>query len=560
MKILQYKKMYLPALSIVAAVSLLLVLIGISTYRNLNRDKMKAMESVYSHGISMLRSVEIVSKAGKSFSTHRKDIVDNIIQDTAKEKDVAYIYLADAKKILTQYPIYSKEVDSTFWKPTFDNDNPIKSRTRKLSDGSEIYELAKPFPYFTQNQIDYDTAIVIGIKMGVYEKARHSDLHHAIIMVAILVSLGTGAFFFLFVIQNYYLVDKTLKQTQDYTRQVVANMANGLLSIDSNGRVVSYNQLALDFLDIDESKIHGLNLSKMIDFDQSGIQETLINSSSVMDREIYYKKQSGEVLPLALSVSPIPDNHGKFTGAVIVLRDLREIKRLENKIKRAEKMAAIGKIAAGIAHEIRNPLSSIRGFAKFLQHSLNERPKEREYAEVIVIEMDRINKVITDLLTFASPLTPDLAPCNINQLLEHVALLVKPDVQSREIEIRMNILSQIANIWLDESHMTNAVLNLLLNAIDAVERGGTIEVGANIDTAEKILNIWVEDDGKGISTELKEKIFDPYFTKREKGTGLGLPIVNKIVENHQGKVSVDSPPPGKSRGSRFIISIPIAES
>jgi len=256
-------------------------------------------------------------------------------------------------------------------------------------------------------------------------------------------------------------------------------------------------------------------------------------------------------------VTPIVGEDGRCKSAVIVLRDLREIKSLEEEVRRSEKLAAVGELAAGVAHEIRNPLSSIRGLAQFLRHALAGRPKEREYAEIMVREVDRINRVVTDLLIIARPQEPDLTPTDLQELLDHTVGLLQADADQRGVEIRRAIPSQLPEVVMDENQMTQALLNLVLNALQAVEPGGTIEVGVGVDAPDSRLNLWVEDDGPGIPPEQISKIFEPFFTTRAKGTGLGLPIVQKIVTHHRGEIRVESPPKGRAGGSRFTISIPV---
>jgi len=398
--------------------------------------------------------------------------------------------------------------------------------------------------------------VVLGMRMTAYELARRADIQHAFIMAAIILILGSGALFFIFVIQNYYLVDKTLKQTRDYTREVVANMANGLISIDSEGKIVSFNRLALDLLGIEESKAQGLDLRSLIEFDLSGIQSTLNQCEPVLDFEIYHQHKAGDTIPLALSATSIKDGKGGCVGAVLVLRDLREIKLLQEEVKRSEKLAAIGELAAGVAHEIRNPLSSIRGFAQFLRHSLKDKPQEKEYAETMVSEVDRINRVVTDLLTFARPMAVDIAPTDITELVEHAVRLIKADAMSRQVKIRTRI-SDLSRLPMDGNQITRALLNLLLNALQAVPPGGHIEIGAELDATASRLYLWVEDDGPGVADDKIEKIFEPFYTTHDKGTGLGLAIVHKIAENHNGEIRVVGPPKGGTRGCRFSIVLPV---
>jgi two-component system sensor histidine kinase HydH len=256
-----------------------------------------------------------------------------------------------------------------------------------------------------------------------------------------------------------------------------------------------------------------------------------------------------------MSATPILEEDDQCQGAVIVLRDLREIKQLEEKVRRSEKLAAIGKLAAGVAHEIRNPLSSIRGFAQFLAQGLKDSPREQKYAQTMVSEVDRINRVVTDLLTFARPTRAEAVPADVTELVEHCVRLVQVDADSRNITLRRNI-TDLSKVRLDTNQLTQALLNLLLNAMQAVESGGTIEIGAALKPSDDRLLLWVEDNGAGIQPDKFEKIFDPFYTTRAKGTGLGLAIVHKIVENHQGEIGVESPPAGKRKGSRFTLFLP----
>jgi two-component system sensor histidine kinase HydH len=201
-------------------------------------------------------------------------------------------------------------------------------------------------------------------------------------------------------------------------------------------------------------------------------------------------------------------------------------------------------------------LSSIKGFAQYLRHALKDKPREKEYAETMVSEVDRINSVVTDLLTFARPMESELVPTDVTELIEHTVRLIQADAQTRNINVQMNI-SDLSKIPLDANQMTQAILNLLLNALQAVKNGGRIEVGTEFDPSDSLLKIWVEDDGSGISADQKEKIFDPFFTTRKKGTGLGLAIVHKIVENHNGEINLASPPVRKKQGTRITLSIPV---
>jgi two-component system sensor histidine kinase HydH len=574
MQILHLKKLYLPALSIVAIVFLLLVLISISTYRNLDREKTMALHFLYRQGVTLLNSIEASARTGMKSLMWQEVSLGKLMQETAKDDEIAYVYLTNGHGLIVHHSDPSKEGERAAWQPDLIHKAQVLTRMQALPEGVRIYELAKFFSPMYEPSIIHSQdhiiqegqivdphshrgdSIVLGMRMTAFEDARRADIQHAVIMAAIILVLGSGALFFIFVIQNYYLVDRTLKQTQDYTRQVVASMANGLLSVDINGKIVSYNQLALELLGLQEFEVRGMDFNEVIDFKTTGIYQTLNHCLPVLEKEITYKNKSAQMIPLVLSITPIIGENNSCQGAVIILRDLRQIKQLEEQVRRSEKLAAIGKLAAGVAHEIRNPLSSIRGFAQYLRHALKDKPKEQEYAETMVSEVDRINAVVTDLLTFARPIEAQLVPTDITELVEHSVRLVQADARARDISIQMNI-SDLSKIPLDAHQMTQAILNLLLNSMQAVNTGGHIEVGAELNPSDSRLKIWVQDDGSGIAANQKEKIFDPFFTTREKGTGLGLAIVHKIVENHNGEINLESPPPGKNRGSRFTIRIPL---
>jgi two-component system sensor histidine kinase HydH len=553
MQILHLKKLYLPALSLVAIIFLLLVLISISTYRNLDREKTRALHFLHRQGVTLLRSIEASARTGMQSLMWQEVSLGKLLQETTKDDEIAYVYLIDGHGLILHHSDPSKEGESSVWNPDLIDKDQIVTRIKVLPEGIRIYELAKYFSPMYEPSIIHSKdsilssgqiseqhthrgdSIVLGMKMTAFKDARHADIQHALIMAGVILVLGSGALFFIFVIQNYYLVNRTLKQTQDYTRQVVASMANGLLSVDLDGKIISYNLLALELLAIEEYEIKNMDINGFPDFRETGIFEKLEDCVSVLDREINYHKKFGETVPLALSVTPIMG---------------------EGKVRRSEKLAAIGELAASVAHEIRNPLSSIKGFAQYLRHSLKDKPREKEYAETMVSEVDRINTVVTDLLTFARPMEAELVPTDVTALIEHTVRLIQADAQTRNINIQMNI-SDLSKIPLDANQMTQAVLNLLLNALQAVKNGGHIEVGAELNPSDSLLKMWVEDDGSGILADQKKKIFDPFFTTREKGTGLGLAIVHKIVENHNGEVNLESPPAREKQGTRIMLSIPV---
>ena len=562
------KKLYLPALTIIAVVLILLVLISISTYRNLDREERSAMLFLHSQGVSLLRALEAGARTGMMMSMWAEDSVGQLIRETAKDESVAYLYMLDGNgQLLHHYGRYREDVSVEQDQVSADRDQII-TRILKLEDGASVYELSKRFAPLTapleiadrseirRSHTPDDDIIVLGLIMRNFDEIRRLDFHHAMIMAAILVITGSGALFFILVIQNYYVVNRTLKQTQDYSRIVFTNMPIGLLSIDLTGKVVAYNPKVLEILDLDEGAILKKRIDQIIDFQGFSLNRTPTGCDTVLEKELFHRKNSDHAIPISLSLTPIIDDKNICLGALIIIRDLSEIKRLEEKVRRSEKLAAVGELAAGLAHEIRNPLSSIRGFAQFFKHTLKDHPREQEYAQTMVAEIDRINRVVTDLLSMARPKKLELELADVGALVKQVAGLVKTEAKSRNLFLEVFIQPDMKPVSVDASLITQALLNLLLNATHSVEPGSRVAVGTELKSGRQ-LSIWVEDDGPGIPINLQQKVFEPFYTTREAGTGLGLAIVRSIAENHEGAVQLESPPPGLEHGCRFTITIPV---
>jgi two-component system sensor histidine kinase HydH len=572
MTVVPRRQLYLSALSILCIVLLLLVMISISTVQNLNRERNAATETVYRQALTLIKALEAGARAGMMMQMAGADAIGTLIHEVGRSDDIHYLYLVNAAGLVVHHSTPSLEGSQAVWRPPFQGSDDVRTRVRRLDDGTLVFEIAKPFapmgaglavPGMPTKSAGREAAalahestraiVYLGMNMTAYETARRSDLHHAAIMGGIVLALGAGVIYFFIVLRSYHLLSRTLRETRDYTRQVIASMAHGVMSIDTQGRLVSYNRQALSLLGIAASAAAGFDLGARFAFDATGIARTLAAGVPVLNHEMTVAGPSGQRVPVAITVTPIQDEAEKVQGAVVVVRDMRAIKRLEQQVRRAEKLAAIGKLAAGVAHEIRNPLSSIRGFAYLLGRNHGEAAPEREYADVMVREIDRINQVVTNLLNFASPMTAAPAPTDLSDLINHVAVLVAADADKQQIDIHMDVPPDLPSMTLDPDQVTQAMLNLLLNAIVAAAPGGRIDIRACRAPDHHAVTILIEDDGPGIVRDLQEKIFEPFFTTRGQGTGLGLAMVRKIAENHDGRVTVESPPPEKSRGSRFVL-------
>ncbi len=215
-----------------------------------------------------------------------------------------------------------------------------------------------------------------------------------------------------------------------------------------------------------------------------------------------------------------------------------EVRRLEEEVRRKEKLAAVGNLAAGVAHEIRNPLSSIKGYATYFGQRFPEGSDDREAAAVMVREVDRLNRVITDLIGLSRPSDVRPRPVCLENVVAHVMRLIRQDAEQRNVRLEYRTSRRVPNVLVDSERMGQALLNLCLNALDAMPDGGRMTLV--IAKAKRRVCLMVRDTGKGIDPAAMAHIFDPYFTPKGQGTGLGLAMVHKIVAAHNGEISVYS--------------------
>lgn len=234
----------------------------------------------------------------------------------------------------------------------------------------------------------------------------------------------------------------------------------------------------------------------------------------------------------------------------------KEVRRLEAEVRRNEKLAAVGTLAAGVAHEIRNPLSSIKGYATYFRQIFPQGSEDREAASVMVAEVDRLNRVITDLLGLSKPDTANLKPVRLELVVDHVMRLIRHQASEKNITVTRRLAHNLAPVLGDMERLSQALLNICINSIEAMPKGGSLDIA--VGRGKGRLCLMTRDNGSGIAPEIMAKIFDPYFTTKNSGTGLGLPMVHKIVKAHNGQLDVISKEFQQGWMTIFRIWIPLA--
>ena len=572
------RSMYIPALGILGFILILIIALTFSTYRNINKEKQLMERYLLREGTTLIRAFEAGTRSGMMGRGWGSGRLQTLVEETAKEPDIAYIMLVD--EIGTIVAHNQKERINTPLRRDVElekirKEDKIITIVREIKPNERVFEIIKPFhpigvagrgPHMMERMhrfgmgrapfgmgremFDEQLTIFLGINMKDFEIARVRDINHTILMAVILLIVGSAAFYFMFVIYNYYLVNQTLENMKSYTKSVVENMANGLISVDNKCKIVTNNLLAARILGFKEKRLKGKYISDIFKTDDLNIENTISSGKVFLEKEINYRNNDKKIIPISVSATQLKDEEGSSVGAVLILRDLREVKELQEKVKRAERMASLGRLAAGVAHEIRNPLSSIRGFAQYFKNRLGADTEDQNYASIMIKEVDRLNRVISQLLDFARPAEPDFKEERIKEILEHSLKLIETDIKLRDIEISLEIEEGLERVRVDKDQITQAFLNIFLNSIDAIEKNGKISVSARKIKERNQIEVKVSDNGHGIAEENLTKLFDPFFTTRKNGTGLGLAIVHKIIENHRAEIRVESE---EGKGTTFTI-------
>jgi two-component system sensor histidine kinase HydH len=237
----------------------------------------------------------------------------------------------------------------------------------------------------------------------------------------------------------------------------------------------------------------------------------------------------------------------------LLFKDLSEVRSLRKEIARSQRLASVGRLAAGVSHEIRNPLSSIKGFATYFKERYHDIPENQQISNLMIQEVDRLNRVVGQLHEFARPITVSKKPMNIRTLLENSLKMIERQTSEANIKIQTRLDTDIGEVLVDPDRINQVFLNLYLNAIESMINGGSLDVWLLKNEKKDGIEIRVRDTGTGISQEDLTHIFDPYFTTKSSGTGLGLAIVHNIIEAHEGEIKVDSM---LGQGTTIIILLP----
>lgn len=540
------------------AVFVLGLALSFSTWRNLRQQQ----TALYEHAVVTARSIA----TGIEISIHRelrphgpdllpapqsvrRAIPRTVLQDYTKRTDARFIGLFNPQgHILLSSHTDPKSIQSQLSSIVWEDVGRVGEWSGEmLFEGQPIMVLGKLSPLAMgaecpDGQCDpamQPPLLLVGVDMAQYTLAFQKYRRTAVLQTGYILAVTIVFWILLMGFVQHSEHKQRLDRLESFNARLLDTMPDGLITVDAQGLVVAANPAAMSLLG-GESFV-GQSVTQVV----APLGVTTLDPQS---QDWVTLKTRGK--HLEMFQVPLKDASGQV---LLLMRDRTELVGLEQALHRNEKLAAIGRLAAGMAHEIRNPLSALRGFAQFFSKKFAGQEPEELYARTMVQEADRLNRVITDLLFLARPRQLALARVPVADVLAEVGALLAMDVQARQCVLRMK---SGPDLWADRDAFKQVLINLVMNALAAVpEAGGEIIVSSQAE--ERGVCVVVQDNGRGMSAQEQEHALEPFFTTRDHGTGLGLAIVHTIMHDHGGDVRIESV---AGQGTTVSLMFPHAQS
>ena len=357
---------------------------------------------------------------------------------------------------------------------------------------------------------------------------------------------------------------RRLREVQLDTDDILENIPSGLITLDGSGRIQHFNGAAEKILGLEVSQVKGRPYDQVFG---EGNKEFKAVLHSALEKAVVYERKElmavswqGRAMPLGISTTLLGVGQGERSGVIAVFQDITEVKEMAQKVRQADRLALLGQLSAGIAHEIRNPLATISGSIEVLRDSEKLDGEEKGLMGLVTRESERLNRIITDFLQYARIRPADKTVVDVGKMVEETLMLARNHHAFHDnIEIINEVGDQKTHVLADQDQVTQIFLNIAINALQAMPQGGCLTVGL-VDEGTKsralgkneMVQIFFRDTGVGIPPQEIKNIFEPFYSAKKGGTGLGLSIAQRIVENNGGKLEVESQ---VNRGTTFTVSL-----
>lgn len=549
---------------IIGSVSILAMILAVLAWRNHHREKELMSRTLLSQANVLMRSLEAGSRTGMAGMGWGRGQFQTLLEETAQQPDVLYVGVISTAGLVVAHS------DAGLVGKTVPVQVPARGEfvQRYVEGGTPAFEVTRYFQPWQRGRgrggghggagacsisgserLDRELLMVVGLDPAPFDHARTEDLHRTLLLFGLMLLVGGGGFVSLVYAHHYRSVRGSLRDMHALTATIENQMPVGLLVTNPDGVIRRGNEAARRILgqaDLNGSIHQFPDLLPVV----QGLQQDEI----MVEQEVVCSVEGAQV-PLLVNAAVLRDGSGSPAGHVLMLADISNLKLLEEQLRRSERLASLGRLAAGIAHEIRNPLSSIKGFATILAGRFQEDDRSKRIAEVMVQEVERLNRVVTELLDYAKPTELHRETASCATIIQRTLDLLEGAAKDQGVEIQTGVLPGDLEVSIDEDRFSRALLNLCLNGLQAMQRGGTLRLEA--DLLEGRVHFKVADSGAGIPAEHMPHVFDPYFTTKPNGVGLGLANVHKIVEAHNGQIEVSST---LGLGTTFEIFLPAAGS
>lgn len=537
------KKIYfdISAWVVISAMAVLAVILSMMIFMQFQQRKDQAVTLFVEKGATLIQSFE----AGLRDRLDRDEdafYLQKLLMETAQQPDIDYIIVTDSKG-----HILADSDPSMLGRPygldldvkKIAGSQEIRWRQTANPEGAGTFEVYRGFSHERGDGAKEDRQpliVFVGFNMDKIEKASREDKFRTVMIALVLVLIGSLAIVSLFLVQAYRLARASLSRVTVFSEALVKNMPIALLAVDKAGRIIACNEQASGLLTGSCAEAAGQEAEQLLPAAFSQLLGRINEQTGLVEEDVAVlsEKDGDQIWEVVAAAFADADVH---EGEILLARNVTAIRLLEKEVARSRHLNAIGSLAAGVAHEIRNPLSSIKGFAVYFKQRLSGNKEDEETADIMIAETERLNRVVSQLIEFARPLTLKKEQTNMTDLVRHAVRLVDAEAKKNAVAIDVQAGEDLREADIDPDKIKQVLLNIFLNALSAMPNGGRLTVA--ITTQKDFVEVAVSDTGSGIKEEDLPRIYDPYFTSKPAGTGLGLAVVQKIMDAHGGMVQIE---------------------
>ena len=549
-------------------ITLLLPLAAVAflTFRSARVESTLVEENLFRQADALARGFEANSRTGIMHALWQEGVLKTLLEETVSGSGALAVAVVSVDGNIIEYA-GQLPVDS--WVDHLAGSLPVAGRpSARLLPAGDIYVYRKdlaslyrrPPPPNRMGRMmgrrQFQPPVPEGAWIAIILDAagplsiRARNLRTTWLLALLLAAAVSGILGWIFWSQRAREVSLALDQTESYARELVDRMPAGLIIADGQGKIHMVNPSAEVILGDASRQLRGQDLAEI--FPRSLLPaERVLEQAGTHIAEGEVTLADGRSTTLSLSATPAPGEEGRQSGIMVLFQDVTELHSLRDRLDQAERLAEVGKLASTVAHEIRNPLSSIRGFAQLMSHRSSG--DESSYSRVMVEEVDRLNRIVSGLLSYARAESPTRETCSLRELVDHVTALAEGDSLAKGISLATRIADDVDPGYLDRDMISQALLNLVINAIEASPRDETVTL--EVDRSGGFLRFRVSDHGPGVPAGNRDELFGLFYTTKEGGTGLGLSLVSKTAKLHGGRAWLDSGSDGE--GTVAWIEIPM---